>query len=56
MKYLKTFEGNNASIITVQNCAEDSVLFRRGNIHNDRLKYVIGDYKLSLLEQKNRLL
>jgi len=37
---------------TVQNCVEDSVLFHRGNMHNDRLNVSVGDYKLSLLENK----
>lgn len=36
---------------TIDECIEDSQLFKRGQIHQDRLKYLIGDYKIGLLKE-----
>lgn len=36
---------------TIDECIEDSQLFKRGQIHKDRLKYLIGDYKIGLLKE-----
>lgn len=35
---------------TEEECEKDSLLFNRGTMHSDRLKYLIGNYNISLLK------